>query len=348
LNDLISPAALSDVFQSEKPGIDKYGKAPIRVMNRPSAESQTTTIVHRPIQDERDFWHIRQLLQETYPITPLCFNWEVRRWDGRRFYTADPAWDASQAKIGRVWEMADGRLVGAVHPDGSGDAHLQIHPDYRHIEEAMIVWAEDHLSVSIEEGVQRRLDIYAQEYDKTRRQLLGRRGYEKMPWGGVSRRLHFDERASLEVPVLADGYTLRSTVPDAEGDSLRLAILLNAAFNRDFHVGAEHQIFAQKAPCFRQEMDIVAVAPDGSFAAYVGIPYDEATRHGIFEPVCTHPDHQRKGLARTLMLEGLHRLRALGAQDVTVETGDMIPANRLYDSLGFTGTEKGFVWRKIF
>ena len=92
----------------------------------------------------------------------------------------------------------------------------------------------------------------------------------------------------------------------------------------------------------------MAVAPDGSFAAYAGIPYDESTRHGIFEPVCTHPDHQRKGLARALMLERLRRLKALGAADVTVETGDMIPANRLYDSLSFTETEKGFVWRKIF
>lgn len=316
-------------------------------MNQTSGKSQMARIINRPIQDERDFWRIRELLQETYLITPLCFNWEVRRWDGRRFYNDDPTWGASQAKVGEVWETEDGRLVGAVHPDGSGDAHLQLHPDYRHIEEAMIAWAENHLSVPAEEGARCRLDIYAQEYDKTRQQLLGRRGYEKMPWGGVSRRLQFDG-APIERPNLADGYTLRTTEPDAEGDSQRLAVLLNAAFNRDIHVGAEHQIFAQMAPCFRQELDLVAVAPDDSFAAYVGVPYDDVTRHGIFEPVCTHPSHQRKGLARALMLEGLRRLKALGAQDVTVETGDMIPANRLYDCLGFTETVKGFVWRKIF
>ncbi|MCP4429041.1 MAG: GNAT family N-acetyltransferase, partial [Chloroflexi bacterium] len=229
-----------------------------------------------------------------------------------------------------------------------GDAHLQIHPDYRHIEEAMIAWAETHLSVPAEENERQRLDIYAQEYDTTRQQLLARRGYQKMPWSGVSRRLRFDDGALMERPSLALGYTLRTTNPDKHGDSQRIANLLNAAFNRDFHVGGEHYMFAQLAPCFRQDLDLVAVAPDGSFAAYVGIPYDEATRHGIFEPVCTHPDHQRKGLARAVMVDGLHRLKTLGAQDVTVETGDMIPANRLYDSLGFTETMKGFVWRKIF
>ena len=47
------------------------------------------------------------------------------------------------------------------------------------------------------------------------------------------------------------------------------------------------------------------------------------------------------------MQEGLLRLRAMGAVDVTVDTGDMIPANRLYDSLGFTEAYKSILWRKV-
>jgi hypothetical protein len=48
------------------------------------------------------------------------------------------------------------------------------------------------------------------------------------------------------------------------------------------------------------------------------------------------------------MVEGLHRLKALGAVDVSVDTGDMIPANRLYDRIGFTEVCLGHVWRKEF
>ncbi|MFZ0546808.1 MAG: GNAT family N-acetyltransferase [Candidatus Promineifilaceae bacterium] len=95
-----------------------------------------------------------------------------------------------------------------------------------------------------------------------------------------------------------------------------------------------------------RELDLVAVARDGRFAAYVGVPYDAYNRRGIFEPVCTHPDHRQKGLARALMQEGLRRLKALGAVDVVVETGDMIPANRLYASLGFTEMYNGCYWTK--
>lgn len=48
------------------------------------------------------------------------------------------------------------------------------------------------------------------------------------------------------------------------------------------------------------------------------------------------------------MLEGLHRLKGLGATSVTVETGNMLSANRLYDSLGFSEVCQGYTWRKVF
>ena len=33
---------------------------------------------------------------------------------------------------------------------------------------------------------------------------------------------------------------------------------------------------------------------------------------------------------------------------MTVETGDMVPANRLYESIGFTEAYRGFEWRKAY
>jgi GNAT superfamily N-acetyltransferase len=54
--------------------------------------------------------------------------------------------------------------------------------------------------------------------------------------------------------------------------------------------------------------------------------------------------HRQKGLAKALMQEGLRRLKAQGAINVIVETGDMVPANRLYTSLGFTEMYQGHYW----
>ncbi|MCO6451110.1 MAG: GNAT family N-acetyltransferase [Caldilineales bacterium] len=293
---------------------------------------------------DADFWRMRELLIATASVTPIGFNWDVRRLDGKRFYSADPADNRLQRRPIQLWETGEGQLVGYLLAEGADDAHLQVHPDYRHLEAEMIGWAVENLSVSSETG-QRQLEIYVMEYDALRQRLLAERGFEKMNYGGMIRRLRLGEQP-LDESTLAAGYTLRTTNPEDISDCQRIADLLNAAFRRDFHNAAEYQNFARLAPSFVPDLDLVAVAPDDSFAAYVAIPYDEGNRRGIFEPVCTHPDHQRRGLAKALMQEGLLRLRALGAIDVTVDTGDMIPANSLYDSLGFTEAYKGYAWRK--
>lgn len=307
---------------------------------------QMTQITNHPLQGDADFWRVRDFLVATYPCTPLGFNWDVRRWDGSRFHHATDDWAVRCAGRVQLWETANGQLVGVVNADGEGDAHLQLHPDFRELEGAMVAWAEAQLAAPNVAG-RRQLEIFVYDDDSQRQQLLAQRGYNQMSYGGAIRRLRVAEHQ--EAPTaLAAGYTLRTTEPAQLADCQRIADLLNAAFNRDFHTAIEFQNFTQQAPCFRPDLDLVAVAPDGAFAAYVGIVYDERNRRAIFEPVCTHPDHRRHGLARALMVEGLQRLKALGAVDVSVDTGDMIPANRLYDSIGFTEVCLGHVWRKEF
>lgn len=308
--------------------------------------TDTFHIISRPMRDDQDFWRMRNLLIETIPITPVGLNWDVRRLDGKRFYNDDAEQSRLLARPVQLWETGSGRLVGFVLPEGRSDAHLNIHPDFRHLEGEMIEWAVEHLSKPMSDKDDTHLFIYANEYDALRQRLLKERGFEPTEYWGMIRRLRFGAQP-LNEPSLHAGYTLRTTQIDDLDDCQRIADLLNAAFERTFHNALEYQNFCQLAPSFRQELDLVAVASDGSFAAYAGIPYDDVNRRGIFEPVCTHPDHQRKGLAKVLMQEGLLRLRAAGAVDVTVDTGDMTPANRLYDSLGFTEAYRGFAWEKI-
>jgi mycothiol synthase len=57
------------------------------------------------------------------------------------------------------------------------------------------------------------------------------------------------------------------------------------------------------------------------------------TRSAYFEPVGTHPAHQRRGLGKAVMFEGLRRLKRMGATLAFV--GGFSPAaNALYDSVG--------------
>jgi predicted N-acetyltransferase YhbS len=294
---------------------------------------------------------VRNLMIETYRITPTGFNWDIRHWDGWRFHGENGDWNPEWAKQIHLWETEDtrgnSRLVGVVHPESTGDAFFELHPDYRHLEKDMVAWAEQNLTTLTSDKLQRQLQIFAFEYDAPRRRLLEERGYEKMPWSGVMWRLRFGERP-LPEPEIAAGYMLRTTLAGNDADYQRAADVLNAGFNRTFHTAQEYRTFTGMSPSYRRDLDLVAVAPDGSFAALVAMAYDEINQFGIFEPVCTHPDHRRKGLARALMFEGMQRLRLLGATDVYVATGDAVPANQLYAAVDFTEVYTGYIWRKIF
>jgi len=56
-----------------------------------------------------------------------------------------------------------------------------------------------------------------------------------------------------------------------------------------------------------------------------------------------HADHHQ---LEVKMLEGLHRLAAVGASVIVVSTGVMETAKKLYDSIGFQEKETGRFWVK--
>jgi ribosomal protein S18 acetylase RimI-like enzyme len=87
---------------------------------------------------------------------------------------------------------------------------------------------------------------------------------------------------------------------------------------------------------YDQDHDIVAVAQDGQVGAFGIIWPDAGSLVGLFEPVGTHPNFQRKGLGRAVMQEGLRRLQSCGMKQAIVSTYEDNPtAIKFYESLGF-------------
>jgi mycothiol synthase len=299
-------------------------------------------VLARPCRAKGDLERVRSLLVETYSAVKPGWNWDIRRWDGWRSHREEPLSDAQLAKQVGLWETQTGRLVGAVHPEGYGEAFLELHPDFRHLETEMVCWAEEHLAATTSDG-QRTLDLWVGD-DDARRSLLESVGYRMLASGGWHRRLRFGdcEPASRDRPSL---YTFRQTEL-SDDDCARMARLLNAAFGRTCHTAREYRTFMDRSPSFDQELNLVAVNLDGSFAAHAGATYDAFNRHGILEPVCTHEDHRRLGLAQALILECLRRLQARGAETASVETGDGTPTNRLYEACGFTDGYHSHLWRR--
>jgi mycothiol synthase len=300
----------------------------------------------RTAEGETDFWLLRGFLEDTWPLAAPFFNWEVRRLDGAYFHNEKPGWDArwNGGRDLALWQKPDGQLVGAVHPEGKGDAWLEVHPQYRWLEEAMLDWAEANLARPNKEG-HPQLAVFTWEYDKERQEQLHQRGYTRTDAGDVLREKPYNVQ-DVPAPTMPEGYRLHEVRPGHPEDCERYAALLNAAFKRSIHTAKELATFTTMSPSYCQEIELVAVAPDGSFAALTGMTYDEDHRFGSFEPVCAVPGPKPLGLTGKLMLEGYRRVRQMGAEHCYVGTGIGMAANRFYDAVGFKIIHMGWYWKK--
>ena len=109
----------------------------------------------------------------------------------------------------------------------------------------------------------------------------------------------------------------------------------------------ETRIHVNASPLFREELDLIALDPDGEIAAFALVWFDPETESGTFEPIGCVPAQQRRGLSQALMIEGLRRLQRLGARDAFVITTERrVPATRLYESLGFRPLARSVVWER--
>jgi ribosomal protein S18 acetylase RimI-like enzyme len=140
-----------------------------------------------------------------------------------------------------------------------------------------------------------------------------------------------------------DGFQIRpATLADADG----LAAARNASFAEDW-TGEQYRAEVMEKPGYEPDREIVAAAPDGRIAAYAVFWVDERNGLGLFEPVGTHREFQRRGLGRAVMTHALERMRAVGLRSVSVNhNADNRPAQRLYESLGFVRTDLTYGYRR--
>jgi len=108
--------------------------------------------------------------------------------------------------------------------------------------------------------------------------------------------------------------------------------------------------YLTKVPLYDRRFDLAVFMPDGRLAAYCLGWYDEQNKTGEFEPVGTHPEYRRRGLAAAVCAAVLARFRAVGGERAVVNArGDAAyPAPKaLYESLGFREHTRTRTWYRV-
>jgi len=137
----------------------------------------------------------------------------------------------------------------------------------------------------------------------------------------------------LPEPTVPDGYVVRSVAGPAEIPA-RVEVH-RAAFAPSKLTVEMYELLVRLAP-YRYDLDAVVEAPDGTLAAFTMAWLDPEVSLGYFEPVGTHPDHQRRGLGKAVNTFALRRLRDEGAREAVVfSTVGNDASDALYRSVGF-------------
>jgi mycothiol synthase len=154
-------------------------------------------------------------------------------------------------------------------------------------------------------------------------------------------------------PEVPSGYTIRAaTLADIES----FTDLHNLAFRehwKSLPITSDELRAEKLDPEYRPEIDLLAVAPDGTLASFCTATIEPTKREGIDEIVGfigglgTHPSHRGLGLGRALLLHNLRTLHALGMYKayISVDAANPTGAVRLYESVGFQTFE---TWLSYF
>lgn len=218
----------------------------------------------------------------------------------------------------RLWQKSH-NLSAFAFVDGYANLWFEIAPGYSSsdLENEIIDWgATVQRQRNLATGENFTLDHTCEASNLNRVEILARNGFvqQKVRSLSYSRALS----GSIEQPIFPSGYSWRAVLQVDTVESL--VALHRAAFGTE-KMTVELRQAMMNAPQYEMNLDILAIAPDGSLAGFCVCNLDESDKSiGHTDPLGVHPLHQHKGLAKALVNVGISMLAQRGIKKVELGT----------------------------
>ena len=246
----------------------------------------------------------------------------------------------------RLWEDGQGRLLGWTFFRSNGGFNLFVAPGCGDdaLVDAMVGVIEQAARTSVAAG-DALAALYTYAIDPSRSAAdrllaagLRRHGFQQGPSEGVlTRRLD-----RIPEPAPPQGYRLETV--EAPQQVVGRVAAQRAAFAPS-DLTLEKYARVRRTWPYRPGLDHIMTTDDGQVVAFCTAWVDEENAAGLFEPVGTHPAHQRRGLAKAVCLAALGALRDAGAR--TAQVGyQSAAAAATYRSIGFGHERQELTFRK--
>jgi mycothiol synthase len=300
----------------------------------------------RPLDGESDLGAIVELLNACEVVDRL------EQWTSKSELLLefnDPS--VNKAKDFLLWEDDEGKLIGFsqvwVSPQGEendGSLWFRVRPEARggNVEEKIIVWGEQRMrEVATERGASVKLRSWVRDKQRDRRALLENSGF-------TSDRYFIIMGRSLSELIpeskLSEGFILRQSQGEPDAEAWVEMRNQSCIDHWNYHPSTvEEHVHWLGDPNYQSELDLIAVAPDGTFVAFClcYILPEENERNerkdGWIGSLGTRRGFRRRGLGRAMLLAGMQRLKAVGMETAKLGVDAQNPnqASKLYESVGF-------------
>lgn len=290
-----------------------------------------------------DLIKIRDFLVNIYSKVDNQYNWTIERWNF--VYSLDRVMNGIsveewEKRIG-IWEE-DGEILAIVNSEGEGGhAFFQIAKTDISDElfEEMFEFAEK--KIAVENHGEVKVFLRIPEGDHQREQMALKRGYMKTEWNEPISVIAIEDRPKVTLP---KGFTIKTgdELTDAEKSVAHGQAF--GYFTKEIYMKRSQIGYGimRTVPDYRADLDLYVITDCGEVASFCTIWYDKVNQHGILEPVGTHADFQKMGLASSVVAEGLNRIAKEGAKKAFVGS-----SQDFYKAIGFKQIYNYNIWRKI-
>jgi GNAT superfamily N-acetyltransferase len=248
-------------------------------------------------------------------------------WPRRLWFSGDELVAWGWAFLPRQVRRNDGSVTDVT----GASLSYQVDPDHAGLVDEVIEWY-DRVAAGLDRTA---LPTTADEFALRRWAAHGyQTDVEALGDTGSWTQLNERDLTDVERPVLPVGFRFRTA--DEAGPAA--AVTAHVAAWTPSSYTAQSYEDVRRTAAYRGDLHVLVEAPEGTMASSTIMWLDEVNKTVEFEPVGTHPDYRRLGLARAMMRHGMHLARAAGATHATVVclgASGHPSARGLYYGLGF-------------
>jgi hypothetical protein len=303
-------------------------------------------IIKKQFSFDRDLDNVRTFLLDVYNQTGELHYLLPTRIENQKFGPCGPDYSPEDDEAIKIWKTSDSddsEIIAISHRGSSANYHIEMHPNYKHLERELFQEIEK-LESSIVGKQRSRMYMYHIGPDTKRATVLRDMNYEE--YGLHEYNYAVPKDAEVPDNPSPEGFKIRSL--RGEQDYPQFIEVIGSAYDHcRQHMTIDKMKFMTKAEFYHQDLNLVVVNEEERFVAFCMYRLDPLTQIGEMEAVDVHPDYRSLRLESALVSEGIKRVRKYQPNQIyAVEVDVSDPQNQLLKNAGFVRTVTMNMWGK--